>query len=53
MEGLNVIGEMTLWGNREWCGQIQIQRKLEDSGRGLLSAVEGHSLEQNIINRIE
>ena len=31
------------------------QRKMKDSGEGLLPAVEGHSLEQNRIeqNRIE
>ena len=27
------------------------QRKLEDSGRGLLPAVEGHSLEKNRIEQ--
>ena len=39
----DVIGEITLWPYRERYGQGQ--RKLEDFGRGLLPAVEGHSLE--------
>ena len=44
MEGQNIVGEMTLWGNREDKGS-KGQGKLEDSGGGLPPAVEGHSLE--------
>ena len=36
---------MNPWGNKEQHGQGQ--RNLEDSGRGLLPSVEGHSPEQN------
>ena len=45
LEDRNVVGEMTLWGIREQHGQEQGQRKLEDCGEGLLSVVQGHSLE--------
>ena len=38
---------MTLWGNRDKVSKGQ--RKLEDSGGGLLPAVERHSLEYNRI----
>ena len=41
-----VVGEMTLWGNKEHMDEdSKGQRKMEDSGEGLLPAVEGHSLE--------
>ena len=44
-EDQSVLGEMT-WGNREQYGQdSKGQRKLKDSGGGLLPAVTGHSLE--------
>ena len=43
---------MTLWGNREWYGQGQ--QKTEKvggggggTGEGLLTAINGHSLESN------
>ena len=47
VENQNVIREMTLWGNKRSSidKDSKGQRKLEDSGRGLLPAVEGHSLE--------
>ena len=46
MEDQNVVGEMTLWGNRERYGQGQQRiEKGEDSGEGLLPAVGGHCLQ--------
>ena len=47
MEEQNVVGETTLWG-KTGIGtdkKSKGHRKLEDYGRGLFPAVEGHSLE--------
>ena len=39
-------GEMTLWGKRSVMDEdCKRQRKMEDSGGGLLPAMERHSLE--------
>ena len=42
----NIIGEMTMWSNKkQLVKNSKEQRKVKDSGRWLLSAEAGHSLE--------